>query len=136
MTIDAYPSTYARPAVATTPESVRRGRGLFAAHCAPCHGPAGRGDGPAAASLLQLPADLTSSHTADHTPGDLFWWVTHGLGLAMPAFGDQLSAEERWHLVNFVRTLAVPSRPPAGRRTLVIPRGRTYPRQCAGCGGR
>jgi putative copper resistance protein D len=53
---------------------------------------------------VQLPADLTSLHTADHTPGDLFWWVTHGLGLAMPAFGDHLSVAERWDLVNFVRT--------------------------------
>jgi copper transport protein len=111
MSIDAYPTTYVRPAVAPTPASIRRGRDLFAAHCAVCHGAAGRGDGPAAAGLLQRPADLTASHTADHTPGDIFWWVTHGLGLAMPAFGDQLSSEERWHLVNFVRTLS-PERGP------------------------
>jgi putative copper resistance protein D len=112
MTIDAYPTTYARPTVAPTPVSIRLGRDLFAAHCAVCHGEAGRGDGPAAAGLLQRPADLTESHTADHTPGDIFWWVTHGLGLAMPAFGDQLSSEERWHLVNFVRTLS-PVREPS-----------------------
>jgi mono/diheme cytochrome c family protein len=46
-----------------------------------------------------------SGRSADHTPGDLFWWITHGLGLSMPAFGDQLSVTERWDLVNFVRTL-------------------------------
>jgi putative copper resistance protein D len=116
MTIDAYPTTYARPAVAPTPVSIRRGRDLFAAHCAVCHGEAGRGDGPAAAGLLQRPADLTESHTADHTPGDIFWWVTHGLGLAMPAFGDQLSSEERWHLVNFVRTLSPVREPSSAKR--------------------
>ena len=87
---------------------MRRGRDLFVTHCAVCHGAGGRGDGPAAAGLLQRPADLTASHTADHTPGDIFWWVTHGLGLAMPAFGERLSVEERWDLVNFVRTLARP----------------------------
>jgi putative copper resistance protein D len=108
LSLDAYPTTYARPAVAATPESVGRGRDLFVAQCAVCHGVGGRGDGPAAAGLLQRPADLTASHTADHTPGDLFWWVTHGRGLAMPAFGEQLSVEERWDLVNFVRTLARP----------------------------
>lgn len=108
LTLDAYPTTYARPAVAATPESMRRGRDLFVTHCAVCHGAGGRGDGPAAAGLLQRPADLTASHTADHTPGDIFWWVTHGLGLAMPAFGERLSVEERWDLVNFVRTLARP----------------------------
>jgi putative copper resistance protein D len=115
MTIDAYPTTYSRPAVAPTPASIRRGRDLFAAHCAVCHGVAGLGDGPAAAGLLQRPADLTASHTADHTPGDIFWWVTHGLGLAMPAFGDQLSSEERWHLVNFVRTLSARARPSSAK---------------------
>ncbi len=113
MSIDAYPTTYARPAIDSIADSIRRGRDLFAVHCAPCHGPAGRGDGPAGAGLLQRPADLTASHTADHTAGDLFWWITHGLGLAMPAFGDRLSATERWDLVNFVRTLAASGRPPS-----------------------
>jgi mono/diheme cytochrome c family protein/putative copper export protein len=108
MSLEAYPTTYARPAIADTPESIRRGHDLFLTHCAVCHGTNGRGDGPAAAGLLQRPADLTASHTADHTPGDIFWWVTHGLGLAMPGFGDQLSVEDRWDLVNFVRTLARP----------------------------
>ena len=115
MALDAYPTTYARPAVAATAKSVGRGRDLFAAHCAMCHGPAGRGDGPAAAGLLQLPADLASAHTADHTLGDIFWWVTHGLGLAMPAFGDRLTPEQRWDLVNFVRTLSAPPPETAGQ---------------------
>ncbi|HEY1335517.1 MAG TPA: cytochrome c [Myxococcaceae bacterium] len=109
MAIDAYPTTYLRPAVEPTPESVRIGQALFLTHCAVCHGPNGRGDGPAASGLVQRPADLTAAHTADHTPGDIFWWVSHGLGLAMPAFADQLSPEERWHVVNFVR--ALPGRP-------------------------
>jgi len=118
LSIDAYPTTYARPSVSDTPASVRRGRGLFLANCAVCHGDDGRGDGPAAARLLQRPADLTSPHTADHMPGDIFWWVTHGLGLAMPPFGDRLSVDERWDIVNFVRTLPGPLPPRASRRIL------------------
>ncbi len=65
-----------------TPQSIDRGRALFVSHCAVCHGTEGRGDGSAAGGLLQRPADLTAAHTADHTPGDLFWWITHGFGLA------------------------------------------------------
>jgi putative copper resistance protein D len=118
LSIDAYPTTYARPAVPDTPASVRRGRELFLANCAVCHGVDGRADGPAASRLLQLPADLTSAHTADHTPGDIFWWVTHGLGLAMPPFGDRLSVDERWDVVNFVRTLPKPLPPRASGRIL------------------
>jgi putative copper resistance protein D len=118
LSIDAYPTTYAHPTVPDTLESVRRGRELFLANCAVCHGAEGRGDGPAAARLLQLPADLTSPHTTDHTPGDIFWWVTHGLGLAMPPFGDRLSVDERWDIVNFVRTLPKSLPPRVSRRIL------------------
>jgi putative copper resistance protein D len=57
MSIDAYPTTYARPAVAADAESIRRGHALFATRCAACHGRTGRGDGPAGAGLLQRPAD-------------------------------------------------------------------------------
>jgi putative copper resistance protein D len=118
LSIDAYPTTYARPTVPDSPASVHRGRELFLANCAVCHGADGRGDGPAASSLLQRPADLTSPHTADHTPGDLFWWVTYGLGLAMPAFGDRLSVDDRWDVVHFVRTLPKPLPPRASGRIL------------------
>jgi mono/diheme cytochrome c family protein len=36
-------------------------RSLFIRYCADCHGPSGRGDGPAAAGLRPPPADLTRS---------------------------------------------------------------------------
>jgi mono/diheme cytochrome c family protein len=36
-----------------------RGPDLFRAHCAACHGPDGKGDGPAASGLKTKPADLT-----------------------------------------------------------------------------
>jgi mono/diheme cytochrome c family protein len=45
------------PAVTTTSLS---GRDIFQFHCAACHGPGGKGDGPAAGSLRTPPADLTT----------------------------------------------------------------------------
>jgi mono/diheme cytochrome c family protein len=36
-----------------------RGPDLFRAHCAPCHGPDGKGSGPVSAALKTKPADLT-----------------------------------------------------------------------------
>jgi len=44
---------------------VARGRALFAANCAGCHGAAGPGDGPGADTLRPRPADL-SQHTYTH----------------------------------------------------------------------
>jgi len=46
-----------------------RGRQLFGAYCADCHGPQARGDGPLAASLPKRPADLTQIAARN---GDLF----------------------------------------------------------------
>lgn len=106
LAVDAYPTTYRRPAVPYNAASVAHGASLYRIHCAACHGPTGRGDGPASAGLLQRPADLTAPHTNDHTAGDMFWWLTHGLGVVMPGFGTTLSEDERWDLINFLRALS------------------------------
>ena len=102
---DAYPTTYRRPGVPYHAASIAEGKTLFAAHCAVCHGAQGAGDGPAAAALQPRPPDLRAHHVALHTAGDIFWWITNGLP-PMPAFGDRLGPDERWHLVNFLRSLA------------------------------
>jgi putative copper resistance protein D len=102
---DAYPTTYRRSEIPYHATSIAEGQALFAAHCAACHGPRGAGDGPAAAGLTPPPPDLRAHHLALHTAGDIFWWITHGRP-PMPAFGDRLGPDERWHLVNFLRALA------------------------------
>jgi len=106
LAVDAYPTTFRRPSVPYNAASVAHGASLYRVHCATCHGPTGRGDGPASAGLLRRPADLTAQHTNDHTAGDIFWWLTHGVGTVMPAFGARLSENDLWDLINFLRALA------------------------------
>jgi methionine-rich copper-binding protein CopC len=49
----------------------------------------------------------TSGHTDTHPDGDLFYWIKEGIdGSAMPAFDRQLSDDEIWNLVNYVRRLS------------------------------
>ncbi len=107
LTVDAYPTTYLRPSVPYQAASIATGIALYRTSCSVCHGAAGAGDGPAGRSLPRPPADLRAPHTAQHTAGDLFWWITHGIPRAgMPPFGATLSEEQRWDLVNFLRALS------------------------------
>jgi mono/diheme cytochrome c family protein len=86
--------------------SVVRGERIYAANCTVCHGWRGFGDGPATARGKLLPADLTSLHLSYHLDGQLYWWVTNGVPRSsMPGFKDSLTDEDRWDVVNYVRTL-------------------------------
>src|SRR5215468_6687456 len=102
----AYPTTYLANPIISTPAAIVQGQNVFQQHCAVCHGHDGHGDGPAAAGLNPAPADLTATHVDDHTDGDLFWWLTHGIaGTAMPPWQEQLSEPERWMVVRYIRSL-------------------------------
>ena len=87
--------------VPKTQESFERGRVLYLKLCASCHGKNGQGDGPLANKLTPKPADLIV-RAAHHSDGDFAWKITNGRG-AMPAFKNQLSENEIWDLVNFLK---------------------------------
>src|SRR5438477_6103804 len=79
------------------------GERVYARRCAVCHGPDGRGNGPAAPSMIPRPRDFTLAlfkykSTARGEPpsdADLTRVVTKGLAAsAMPSFNDLLSEEE------------------------------------------
>lgn len=73
-------------------------------NCASCHGPTGKGDGPAAAALPPpKPADWTSAKVQTQTDGELFWKITNGRG-AMPPW-KHLPEKDRWEIVNYIRAL-------------------------------
>ena len=104
LAIEAYPETYRETPVPFDAISIAKGMTLFAANCVPCHGHQGKGNGVLAKTLAKPPVDLlTEPHTAMHTAGDFFHWLSNGrFGGIMPAFGDKLSQEDRWDVVNFL----------------------------------
>jgi mono/diheme cytochrome c family protein len=86
-------------------ESLAAGRELFAANCAICHGESGRGDGPGAAELAKQPANLTEAHVQELSDGALFYIISHGRPeTPMPAWNNFLNEEQRWQVVNYLRT--------------------------------
>ncbi|HZP87895.1 MAG TPA: CopD family protein [Burkholderiales bacterium] len=105
--VRAYPTSFVEPPVRYTATAIAQGLRLYERHCVSCHGLDGHGDGVAAATLTPHPADFTSAHVLAHTPGDLFWWISHGIeGTAMPGFAATLDEQQRWELVHVLRTMA------------------------------
>jgi len=100
----AFPETYRKTPVPFDAISVANGVTIFAKNCVLCHGPQAKGNGILAKTFPIPPVDLlTEPHTAKHTAGDFFHWLTHGIpGTGMPAFADKLSEEDRWDVVNFL----------------------------------
>jgi len=88
---------------------VAKGRALFQRHCTACHGPKGRGDGPASTEARNLTDPAVQARLTD---GEIFWKIGSGREkddeMAMPAFARQIRAQDRWKLVRYVRTLAAP----------------------------
>ncbi len=104
---EAYPTSFYGQTEAFTAASLRRGEATYRQNCANCHGPEGRGDGPAFQALRIPPADLTAEHLFDHSDGDLFWWISRGMGDdLMPGFADVLPEAGRWDLINFLQARA------------------------------
>ncbi len=94
-------ATVLRNPVPTSDASVARGDSLYRRLCLPCHGAALAGDGPVAAQFMP-PPDLLGQQTRERRDGFLYSYIRHG-GVVMPSYGFQLSAEEAWHIVNFIR---------------------------------
>jgi mono/diheme cytochrome c family protein len=89
------------PAGYTNPTS---GRQMFDAYCASCHGQGGKGNGPAAPALMNMPTDLThlaaknggafpESHVAQVIRGDMMT-IAHG-SKEMPVWGPVFLHLER-----------------------------------------
>ena len=86
--------------------SLTAAKSIYLEKCAQCHGEGGKGDGPEAPMYSVQPADFTDAHMmGEMTEGEIFWKISEGRK-PMPAFKLQLSEEQRWQLVNYVRTFA------------------------------
>jgi len=99
-----------RNPVATSPESIAKGKELYLertkGNCIFCHGETGAGNEANFPRLRRKPADLTNKERMDKmTDGELFWKITKGINGIMPAGEKRMNEEERWHVVNYIRTL-------------------------------
>jgi len=83
----------------------KRGHDLFMTNCIACHGPEGKGNGPASVSLNPKPRNFTSGDNWKNgrKPSQVFGTISHGLN-AMPSFSTTPAAD-RWCLAHYVLSL-------------------------------
>lgn len=99
--------------IPVTAASLKKGRTLFRIICSACHGLTGKADSPVSAKIGAI--DLTDDYVQKNlTEGWIYGTITFG-SFVMPAYGipneqggsNDLSVEERWHVVNYVKNALV-----------------------------
>ncbi|MDH5544058.1 MAG: c-type cytochrome [Gammaproteobacteria bacterium] len=104
--------------------TIKKGRDLFGIYCSACHGYDGKATTPVSERIGAI--DLTSEYVQQSlTEGWIWGTITFGSAI-MPAYGtpsgrddkrgsNDLSPEERWYVVNYVKNQLV--KDAAGRST-------------------
>lgn len=89
--------------VKATKASIQKGKEIYEKKCALCHGEKGDGRGPAGAGLNPKPTNFREFHGEKMTDGEHFWKITTGKE-TMPSYEKDLTAEEKWHVINYINT--------------------------------
>jgi mono/diheme cytochrome c family protein len=92
------------PFAADDRSAVERGAAVFANFCQPCHGPSGQGDGLVPRHGFPAPPPLSRGQTQGKTDEQFFQILTNGQN-TMPSYASQISREDRWRAILYVRTL-------------------------------
>lgn len=84
-------------------KSIAVGKDIFTKNCVSCHGKKGKGDGPKSADLDKSPGDFSKGDATKESDGALFWKISEGKK-PMPSFKKELTEEQRWSVINYIRT--------------------------------
>jgi mono/diheme cytochrome c family protein len=82
----------------------RSGAVVYQIYCQPCHGGAGKGDGPVAMRGFPPPPSFLADHAVHLTDDQLFEIVSHGQK-NMPSYAVQVPSQDRRAAISYVRSL-------------------------------
>jgi mono/diheme cytochrome c family protein len=83
--------------------SVAAGKAIYSKKCTRCHGTNAEGLSPKVTGLKKWTSNLVLG-LQNHSDGDFFWKIQNGRG-AMPSFGKELSENEIWDVINFIKSI-------------------------------
>ncbi|MCS7074657.1 MAG: cytochrome c [Bacteroidia bacterium] len=90
-----------------TPENLEEGKRLYTLYCVHCHGEAGDGQGSIPAAGKFPPPPAYNGPLKNLPEGKMYHTITYGKNL-MGSHASQLSPEERWKVIFYVKTLQNP----------------------------
>ncbi len=94
--------------IESSTDSLGRGKKVYDTNCTTCHGLTGNGQGPAAHGITTFPRQLwVWNKTDSSSDAYLYWFITNGRN-EMPPWGIVLSENERWDVINYIKTLKKP----------------------------
>jgi mono/diheme cytochrome c family protein len=86
-----------------TSTTLELGRTRFLTFCSPCHGNFGRGDSHLRGQFPNPPT-LMSDKVRNWPDGNIYHVITEGQNV-MPSYAGQVSRDERWAIVHYIRAL-------------------------------
>jgi hypothetical protein len=87
-----------------TKAMIDRGEERFNIYCSPCHGMTGDGDGMVVRRGFKAPPSLHLERLRSADATHFFDVITNGFGV-MPDYAYQLSAQDRWAVISYIRAL-------------------------------
>lgn len=92
-----------------TEQVLDRGQERYAIYCTPCHDPTGTGQGMVVQRGYKRPPSLHEERLRNAPAGYFFDVVTNGFG-SMPDYRVQVTAQDRWAIVAYIRALQLSQR--------------------------
>lgn len=86
-----------------TKENIELGKKKYLTYCSPCHGDFGDGDSRLRGQFPNPPT-LHSSRGREFSDGMIYHIITNGQNI-MPSYASQITRDERWAIVNYIRVL-------------------------------
>ncbi len=86
-----------------TKENIALGKAKYFTYCTPCHGDFADGDSRLRGQFPNPPT-LHSKRARDFSDGMIYHIITNGQNV-MPSYASQITRDERWAIVNYVRVL-------------------------------
>ena len=95
--------------IAITAAGLDRGQERFSIYCSLCHGSTGEGNGMIVRRGFRRPPSYDEERLRQAPPGYFFDVITNGFG-TMPDYASQISPEDRWKIVAYIRALQLSAR--------------------------